>query len=265
MEIINLLLNIILVSIPEEFIMTMIMLVVLRQWQFLSKEFWKINFIKIMITSVLPIAIITNITKFIVKIDSGTQLLMSTILFIITISILINIKTIKQFFKTCGFIIISIALFILSELITAFICKYGLKIDIVSINLNPYLIFSIAIPERIIQYGCILFIFIKKNSLVQINLLNMIKQNILLRNIIVLFTTIDIIMIIIMLKYVFIENILYVLTFNQQLVIIIMGFSMIILFMLSMWIYIICIFPFEKYKQNQIKEEFFYEKNKHHE
>lgn len=265
MSITDLILNILIVSIPEEFIMTMCILIVLRQWQFLSKFFWQQNMIRVMIISVIPIAIITNILKFVIKIDDGSQLLISTTLFIIAVSILINVKTIKQFLKVCGFSLIGIALFILTELITAFILKYGLKIDMAHIPLDPLLIFLVAIPERILQYGVLLYIYIRQNSLIQINIINMIKQNKLLQSIIILFTTIDIFITILMLKYIFIENILHSLSLEQQMFIIIIGFSMIILSMLSMWIYVISIFPLEKYKQNKLREELHYEKSKHDE
>jgi hypothetical protein len=260
MNIRDLILNILMVSIPEEYIITMCILLLLRQWQYISKEFWKENLIKVMLTAVIPIAIITNISKFIITINASNQMLMSIILFIAAIILLVKINNLKQFFQICGFTIMGTALFILAELFTLFICKYGLNIDIMTCNTNPFYNFIIVIPERIIEYGVLLFVYFKKNSLVQINISEIINQNKLLKHIIIIFTAIPIFLMWIMLKFVFIDNMLKALNFDGQLFVVIFGFSMIILLLLSTWIYIICIYPDEKYKYKKLKEEINYEK-----
>lgn len=260
MSILQVIINILIVSIPEEFFITMLVLFLLGRWELWSKEFVKENIKKIMFISVLPIAIITNLLKFLTPISDNIQLIISITVFAITIICLLQINKKREYIKIFGFVILALAIFMTTELITIFIATYGLKINILIFNKNPFFNFLIVIPERIMQYGFLLYIFLKKNSIMQINVSKIIIQNKLLRNMTILFTTIDMLIMGLMLEFIFFKNILSNLTFNQQLFIIIIGFTLIILLLLSVWIYAICIFPFEKYKQYTLKEEIEYEK-----
>lgn len=238
----------------------MCILLLLGQWQYISKEFWKENIIKLMFTAVIPIAIITNITKFIIKINSANQMLMSIALLMIATILLIKIKNIKQLLKACGSVLVGMAIFTIFELFTLCICKYTLKIDIMTSNLNPLNNFLIVMPERVLQYGILLFIYFKKNALVQINLLKTINQNKTLKNSIIINTIIEIIVMWLIFKFILIDNILKPLSFQAQEIIILLGLSLLIYLLISNWIHIIIIYPDEIYKYKKLKEEINYEK-----
>lgn len=250
-------LNIILTSIPEEIFITLFILILLGRYDYLDKDRWKDNVPKILLISVFPIAIISNINLEIIKISANMNLLINIVLFTIAISILHlhKIKNIKQILKVLLITMVGLMLFMLSEIITIVIVTYGLHASIESFNQSAILNFILFIPERLIQYGFLLYVIIKKNSLKQVIVSKLIIRNKPLKIIVIFLTMLDIGILCFSLKYLILNSVISFLQIKYQLFIIIVILSLVIINILTIWLIAICIYPKEKYLQQEKKEE----------
>lgn len=251
--------NALIVSVPEEFFIAVLILVILKKSSFLTKEHWKENLFRIMVISVIPMAIVSNAIDYVahnLHIESlqAIKPLIGILGTAVTIMGICGVKSKKEFFKIILFTFIGFILFILTELITAVVIKYGLQDGLIELNKSPYLNFVMFIPERLAQYGFITYIFLKKNGLSQINISKVILQNKLLRNISIMFSLIDIFILILITKYVFFSRLLEVLPLTSQLFIVVIGLSLVIINVLAILLTAICIYPEQKYLRKYGKE-----------
>ena len=174
----QILINTIIISIPEEFFVTMLILFLLGRSDYFNKRKFKKNMPKIIIFSVLPIAIISNVILLQFNIPDGINLLINFILYSISAIILNKPKKVKQYIMTIVLSCSGILIFMIIEMITVIIITYGFHMSISQFNKSPFINFIAVIPERIIEYGFLTFIFIKVNSLKpNINVFKLIFKN----------------------------------------------------------------------------------------
>lgn len=241
--------NTLIVSMPEEFFITMIVLILLGRYDYISKEIWKCNLFKVMIVSVIPLSIIFNLLKYCLPNHSNILVVINILLLSISISILYRIKNKKEYFKVLMFTALGFLIFMITQLITIFMVMYILKMSPNSFNQSAIINFIIVLPERVLQYLMLSLIFLKQNGLTKVNLSKIILENSVLRFFTILFTVGDIAILMWMAKYIVFDKILEQIPLDGQIAISVGIMILVIISLLSIWVIPMCIYPVEKYKQ----------------
>lgn len=84
----QIILNFLMLSVPEEFVMASIILILLKRFDYFNKENFSYNILKIFFIFVLPIAVISNLSLFKIKMASNVNILINIALMIISVLIL---------------------------------------------------------------------------------------------------------------------------------------------------------------------------------
>jgi hypothetical protein len=236
----------------------MLILILLGKYKYLSKENWKENLLKIMIISVIPMAIFSNFIIYLgTTLNSnfieGIKPIIGVTLTGLTIVGICGIKTKKELGKILLFTLVAFVLFFASEMITFMIVILGLHSDISKLNLTPFLNFVMFIPERLFQYGFLTYVVIKKNSLTQISLAKLVFKNKLLKNILIVVALGDLIIIFLFFRYIFVTNTLSILGFEGELFLVVTGLSLIIINVFALLLIAVSIYQKEKYNQRHGK------------
>ena len=178
--VIHALLNMVFVSIPENIFLVTMTLILLKRFDMLDIRMLKLN-LKWFIIPVIPMAIMINLFRYIMilpkpMISLMCLLLMNTSMVFIIIKnsykydSKVIIKTI--FFTFLSFVIVSLIEMLYIPIILSLSHK---SMDFY--NSNILYNFLLSFPGRIMEICIVVFIITKKNSLVQINLFNVISKN----------------------------------------------------------------------------------------
>jgi len=227
----NALLNLILVSIPEETFLVVMTLILLKRFDMLDIRMWRYN-IRWLVIPVLPVAILINVFRYIIIIPkpfvSLITLILINLLMVYVIrktSIEINKRLIR---KTVFFMLICFSILIISEIIYIPITLLLMKKDISYFNNVVIYNFILSIPSRATQYSIIIYTIFNKNSKIHTNtiFINYLLKNKFLRtSSIVLIIMFDL-STIYFLKLIVINNILSTLGLYEQMIIIIIILSL---------------------------------------
>lgn len=187
-NVVNALLNMILVSMPEELFLTVMTLIFLKRFDLLDIRMWRLNLKWIMIP-VLCMSLNFNITKYIIQLPKVYCSLSSLIIFIVSFIYIIKINSYKISKKEYRKIFLGISLsFIiwgLLESITYPIFLYLINKPLEFVNNNILLNFTISIPSRVFAFSLIVFLIIKYNNTMKIRIFDVISKNkFLLRSIV---------------------------------------------------------------------------------
>jgi len=177
----NALLNMILVSIPEETVITIITLIFLKRFDLLDIRMWRQN-LKYFAIPILPVVIIINLFRYIIIIPRPFMSLSALVLMNI---LFIYMTTKSSYIKTNKKIIFRIIIFtILSFVIVGLVETFYYPITMMMLHKNMDFFdnniiynFFISLPGRIIEICLISFILMKRNSQIQISLFNTIIKN----------------------------------------------------------------------------------------
>jgi hypothetical protein len=222
-SIINALFNTIFVSIPEEAFIVIMTLVFLKRFDMLDVRMWK-HCLKWIMVATLPVAIMINVFRYIIIIPRPMMSVITFILMIILI-VFILIKnsynfTKKIIFKTIIFTILSFIIVGLIELLYYPLLLSLLHKPLVFFNNNILYNLLLAIPTRILQLCIVVFILIKKNNKIQVNLFDTIVKNKFFTNSFLIIICSIVLVIIYVAKLVNSDNILINLKIIDQLIII---------------------------------------------
>jgi hypothetical protein len=166
------LLRIMLISIPEEFFISFLILYFIKIWRINNHDFFDIsnNFkqqiIKLLLISVIPMAILSNVLVTL-KVDMNLSLLIGILTTAITIILFLKIKNISKIILVNLVCFMSFAIFIMLEG-----AMYHLAYILTNTSFettNGSLLMSLLITSfpRIIEYCFIFFVFFKKNIIIK--------------------------------------------------------------------------------------------------
>jgi hypothetical protein len=257
------LINTLINSIPEEIFITMIILKYLKVYGYYTKERLKENLTKVLLVSVIPMAILSNTLTY-----AATTLHIETLESIkpiigILVTALTIVKLSNKKFKTALWTTVKgFAFFMLTEMITFLIAKYGLQIDLNTLNESAYFNFILFFPERFVQYGILIFTFKKQNSMLsETKTIEMLKEakkiidgNKLVSNIIFCFNIISITFLMIVARLIVFDHILEKIPIKYQLIIVVTFLTMPLLVPLGTWLATITILNQRKYNEEYGKE-----------
>lgn len=233
------LLNMILVSIPENIFIVVMTLIFLKRFDLLDFRMWKQNLKWIMIPSI-SIAIMINMFKYIIVIPRPITSLSCLVIMNILILYIVLRNTYevnkKLIFKISIATFMSFVAVSLIELIYVPMSLSLLHRPISYFNNNIVYNFLLALPGRIMEICLIAFILIRKNNSIKINLFDaIIKNNFYKLNFLFMIILINLIIVYIA-KLIMIDNILVNIEIIEQLFITILIVSIPII--LITWFFI---------------------------
>ena len=224
----NAILNLFLVSIPEQTFQVIMILLFLKRFDLLDLRMWRQN-LKVIMIPVLPTVLLINILKYIlmtpIQVVTTLSFLTMTIFmiyFVFKNSYDINFKL---FIKIVVFTFLTFAMVGLLESLYVPLILYLLDKPISFFNNNIFYNFLLALPGRIFEYCLITYILIKQNNSIKTELFNTIfKNRFLLSSFIMLIICCNIFVVFFM-KLIVFDNILVNIAFSEQLAMILVSVS----------------------------------------
>jgi len=181
----NMLFNLVLVTIPEQFFLVVMTLIFLKKFGILDVLMWKQN-IKWILIPVIPISIIEDINTFIItnELFSSILTVLNLIFFYILIVYVIKNNSNEFQMKDHRKIFLSLATSFLIlgvlESVTVPLMLLLLNKSLIFINSNATWNFIASIPSRIFESLILSFLIIKNNNVVKIRMFDVISKNNLL-------------------------------------------------------------------------------------
>lgn len=243
----EILINIIIVSIPEVIFLAYIILIIMERYDYVDKYNFKESFKKIMLIVVIPYALLSSFTLHVLDLSLYIRVGINIGLISLLVTILLWSKSI---FKIIIASMIGLAIIIFVELLTGLIINYGFNINGSALNVSPWSNFVLTLPVRVIQFGLIYMLYLKKNAIVSINLYSIWRENPSFRKLLFVCTLINIVIGLFMYNKFTLNAYLEVLPIDVQLFIVIALFILIIINTIIPWVTIISIYPGEKYKKS---------------
>jgi hypothetical protein len=174
------LLNMILVSIPEEMFLVAMTLIFLKRFDLLDIRMWKQNLVGIMIP-VLPVAILINVFRYIWIIPKPVATILNLIVFYILMVYFLKKSSFEFTKRDYRKLLIG---FSLSFMILGLL--EGLTVPVLLFLLNKSLYFLqenvlwniiLSIPSRVIELLIVIFLAIKNNNVVKVKIFETISKN----------------------------------------------------------------------------------------
>ena len=224
-SIVNALLNMFLVSLPEELFVVAMVLIFIGRDDLLDLRMWKDN-IKWVSIPAIGMSFIISFAKFINISKPLSQITGMILLYLLILVVIKNNNLLKEktkyfkilFYTALGFAIISILESYYPLILTL------TKTTILYINTHFIYNFLCALPARVIEYSILVYLLVKKRDDVKIELFDIIlKNNFLKRSMVSLLIGVTITTMY-LIKLIGIDLILINLSFSEQLVIVVMMF-----------------------------------------
>ena len=177
-QILNLVGNILCVSIPEEFFISFLILYLVKIFRIQNHDFFDINndfrkkFIRLMLISVIPMAVVSNLL-ILLKVDANLMGVIGIVLTSVTMMIYLKIDIHKwqKIVFTFLITVLTFALFMVIEGCTMRLVFYVTKISREYFLQSFGLKFLLTLFERVVEYAFILFVLFNKNCLIKINII----------------------------------------------------------------------------------------------
>jgi hypothetical protein len=237
----KMIINIICISIPEEFFITFVSLFFIKVFKVYNHNYLDIhnnffkNLIKILLISVIPMAILSNIL-IALKLDESIITVIGLSITPITIILCCNIKKIgKIMMAAC----ITLCVFILSMLNQAII--YIIIFNLTDTTIDYFLSLEklkilLTIFPRIIEFSIISIILIKKNSIIKTDVVKTILKSKVLIIISGGYIVSNIILSVIICKFIIVDNILVTININNKLFTALIIFTILVINIIGTWV-----------------------------
>lgn len=243
MTIPDIILNMIIVSIPEEIFMVLMALVIMGRYDFFDKYTVKKMFKRLLFIAVIPSALFFTFTLFKLNINIYLRFFINLIAF--TIFMMILTKE-KKILKLLAVTTISQFLLIVFELLTGLLLIYVFKATNYIGDISSLTNFTMSLPSRILQYGFLYIVYLNKNSIVKVKLLDIWRSNGIFRRLIYISITFNMIIGVFVFNKFTIEKCIQSLNLETQLFIITIILVMFIYIMIIPWVTLYSVYPSEK-------------------
>jgi len=179
-ELANAILHLILVSIPEELFLTIMTLIFMKRFDMLDIQMWKLNFKSIMIP-VLPVAIMINISRYVVVTYQPVMMIATIALFYIILVYILKQNSHAFSFRDYKKILMSLSFsfFILGlmESVTIPLILFLLNKSLTVINDSTMWNFIATVPSRVLEFLFVGFSIVKHNNVAKIKMFDEICKN----------------------------------------------------------------------------------------
>lgn len=239
----KILLNTILVSFPEELYILMFTLILVGEFDYWMEDECKklINtwdYSRILIPTI-TVSLLSNIMRYTgwdFAMGSFIPVIVFYILIVLTNDVLKEASALKWMSKTLVFFVIALITLGISELIYAPLIIYGTGKSIEEINSNILSNFLISLPSRVIQYTILLYLILKKRTLLKGNIFAYIFESKFLSSLTALITIFNLFFLYCSYKFIIYDKILTNIQPASQLFIII-GIILLPLFNISIFLW----------------------------
>lgn len=180
----KILMNTLLVSIPEEFYLVMFTLILVGEFDYWKEDeckrlINKFDYVRVFLPTIIS-ALLSNILRYTDLNSSIYQLMLAIILYIIIVltnDIFGDASALKWMAKAFIFYLIGHLTLGLSELVYTPFVLYGANITMEEINNNILLNFLLSLPSRLLLYSVLLYFVSNKRTLLKGRLLKPIISN----------------------------------------------------------------------------------------
>lgn len=248
MTIFEIIFNVCIVSIPEEFFMVFICLILLGRYDYIDSFTIKKSIKKVFFIAVLPLAIISNY----MLLEISLNLYFRSGINILILAMLVFILTRDKFRKVVCCSVISYGIVLVIELLGMLILTNVFKFNLVTLNTNPWTNFVMTLPGRLVEFGIIYMIYLKKNAFISIKALKIWKENKMVRNFVIVSTFINIIMALFIYNNFVIKRYVEALTGEAQFYIVMLIFILFVLNIICPYILIFIIYTSENQRKKLI-------------
>ncbi|HEX3029396.1 MAG TPA: hypothetical protein VHT34_08855 [Clostridia bacterium] len=184
-NIVDYILNMVLVSMPEEIFLVVFCLILLKQFDFLgskndgeSRLKWR-DIFEVSIPVVILAVLSRSLTQ--INIDPNFKLVIIIFLMPILIIIVYKLWSVEDILKTFACSFISIIVFLLIEFLYVSLVLFFTKKPSLDINGNALMSFIWSLPERMVEYVIIAFLLIRKATFLKANITKIIMKNKMLK------------------------------------------------------------------------------------
>lgn len=242
----EIIINMIIVSVPEEFLMVLITLILMRRYDFIDRYNIENNLKKIMFIAVIPCVILFSYTLYGLELNFYLKMIINAMVFYVLMLLLLKSK---EWLKLALFSMLSMFIVIILELTVNLILVYVFNLNTSVLNISPWINFIVVLPVRIIQFSIIYMIYLKKNALVNISILNIWMENLAYRRLIFLCLSVDICIGLFMYKEFTLEKSIEGVANGTQIFIIIALFILLVMNIVIPWITVLITYPSGAYKR----------------
>jgi len=166
--------NIIIVSIPEELFVVVFTLILLKRFDLLRLN--GANVLKISVP-ILPVAVITNIIKYYVQ-NEDIQFFLGAPLMFILIAVTYNrLRDFKGIAKTLISCILSLTIMLIFQASYVPLLLYTTGMEVEDMNSTVLINFLCTIPERVMEIALISYILTRKLSIFKVNVIKTVAES----------------------------------------------------------------------------------------
>lgn len=169
-----LLINTLVVSIPEQLFFVMFSLILMRRYDFL--EFNGKNVMRFAI-AVIPAALLSNILRGLLGMDMTFVLLVGVITLFTVLVTVFRIRSAKGVFKAFLSVLLSFTIVILTQLLYFPFILYGTSITTGQLNHYGPLVLLLSLLDRAVQICLLGVLLLKKRSFMKLNFSKVITRN----------------------------------------------------------------------------------------
>jgi hypothetical protein len=213
-----LLINTIVVSIPEEAFLVILTLILMRRFDLL--EFKKANILKILLV-VIPIAFVSNILRGLVGFDMSFVSVVGFGGIFILVVLVYRLHKVSNILKAFLSVTISFIVGMAIQLLYVPFIIYGTSVTMEELNQVGTASFIVSIIDRVAHISILCFLFLKKRSFIKLNFFKVITRNKILARISAIITLLNLVFIYVMCMLIYYDKILLNLKASTQLIIIV--------------------------------------------
>ncbi len=221
------LLSTVLISIPEEFFVFMATLILMGEFDYWKEDecdrlFQKWDYVRVFVPTVVS-ALLSNILRY-AGVDSGiitvTMIATGLILMVLTGDLWDDAKVMRWIGKAALYLLIVALAIGVIDLLSIPLVMYGTGKTIQELQNNVLLFFAISLSPRIIEYTILAFLIAKKRTLLKANIVNVVFESKILTTLSFVVLTANVVLLLIMVRFVFYDEILHSLAFDSRIIII---------------------------------------------
>lgn len=171
---IPLLINTLIVSVPEQLFLVIFSLILMRRYDFF--ELKKANIIRFTVATV-PAALLSNVLRGLLKIDGSIITLIGVLVLFAILVFVFGIRSAKGIFKAFLSAILCFMIVIMTTLLYFPFIIYGTSITTDQLNQYGPLILLLSLMDRAVQICLLGILFLKKKSFMKLNFSRVITRN----------------------------------------------------------------------------------------
>lgn len=243
MSLSEIIINMVIVSIPEEMCMTFIALFIMKRYDFFDMYTIKTNLRNVLFLVVIPTVLLFTFTLYGTNLNIYTRLSVnllgfSTLLFLLTRE--------KQILKIFGAVLITYILVIFLETLTFTISIYIFNFDFSTVNINPYRNFIITSPFRLAQVSILYICYRNKNAIYGLKIFDIWYNNRPIRKIVYMYLIFNLLMLMYAYNVFIVKSALINMEVNLKLGVVSVALLFFIGELIFPWVAMYTIYPSEK-------------------